>query len=814
MLDGYRVLDLTNERGLLCGLILSDLGADVIQVEPPGGSAARRLGPFAGDDPDPEQSLYWWAYCRGKRSVTLDLEDQAGQAALRALARGAHFLIESEPPGTMAARGLGYADLSQENPGLVYVSITPFGQDGPKASWADSDITIMAAGGPLSLAGEPGHTPVRCTAPQAYQHAAAEAAGAALIAHHERRRSGRGQHVDVAAQQCVAAATMSQIISAPINEQEAARTGGGMRFGPIEARIIFPAKDGHISLTLLFGQAMGPFTRRMMEWMYEEGACDEATLNKDWLAYADLLLSGEEPLEEFERVKELVAAFTATKTKATLFAAARERGLLLAPVCTTAEVAESEQLAARGYWQEVEQASLGRAVRYPGPFVQFRDDPIRYRRAAPRIGEHNGEVLGPMPPPRLPTPPRPEARTAEPLPLADVKILDFMWVIAGPTATRTMADYGATIVRVESANRIETARTVSPFHNGEPGPDSGLFGNYNAGKLGLTLNLGTAEGRAVALDLVRWADIVTEAFSPKAMRAWGLDYASLRALKPEIIMLSTCLFGQSGPLAGVAGYGTMGSAISGFINLGGFPDRQPVGPYGAYTDYCAPRFTLAALIAALERRDRTGEGTYIDQAQAESSLHFIAPALLDYTVNGRIQQRDGNRDPRMAPHGVYRAAGADDWVAIAVRDEAEWSRFCAALGQGELAGEARFATLRDRKANEAALDAIVESWTTQWPAEQIEAQLQAVGIPASVVQGSARCGMDPQLQHREHFVELDHPVHGKTTVENSRFRLSRTPAAVRRCAPPFGRDNAYVLKEILGYDDERVTELIIAGALD
>ena len=814
MLHGYRVLDLTNERGLLCGMILSDLGADVIQVEPPHGSPARRRGPFAGDDPDPENSLHWWAYCRGKLGVTLDLDDLAGQESLRQLAAGAHFLIESDSPGAMAARGLGYDDLARSNPGLVYISITPFGQDGPKASWADSDITIMAAGGPLSLGGEPGHTPVRCTVPQAYQHTAAEAAGAAMIAHHERRRFGKGQHVDVAAQQCVAAATMSQIISTGINEQEAQRAGGGMIFGPMDVRIIYPAKDGHISLTLMFGNAIGPFTRRLMEWIHQEGACDEATLNKDWVAYADLLVNGKEPMSEFERIKQLVADFTVTKTKDELFAAAQERGLLLVPVNTTEEVVASPQLSSRDYWQDIEHSSPAKTVRYPGPFVHFQHDPIRYDRPAPRIGEHNDRILGVAHPLTESTPRPPGSTDAGPRPLADVKVLDFMWVIAGPTATRVMADYGATIVRVESTNRVETARTVQPFHNGEPGPDSGLFGNYNAGKLGITLNLATDEGRATAHDLIQWADIVTESFSPRAMRAWGLDYESLRAIKPGIIMLSTCLFGQSGPLASLAGYGTMGSAISGFINLGGFPDRAPVGPYGAYTDYCAPRFTIAALIAAIERRDRTGKGTYIDQAQAESSLHFIAPALLDYTVNGRVTQRDGNRDPHMAPHGVYPAAGDDDWVAIAVRDDADWARLCEATDQPALATDPRFATLPDRKVNGDALDELLGAWTVQHPPELIEQSLQDVGVPASVVQGSVRCSADPQLLHRGHFVELDHPVHGKTIVEGSRFRLSRTIAQVDRCAPTFGRDNEYVLKEVLGYDDERVTQLIIAGALD
>lgn len=237
--------------------------------------------------------------------------------------------------------------------------------------------------------------------------------------------------------------------------------------------------------------------------------------------------------------------------------------------------------------------------------------------------------------------------------LAGVKVLDLMWVVAGPTATRAMADFGATVVRIESANRVETARGIGPFHNNAQGPDhSGLFSNMNINKLGLSLNLATPEARDVLLDLIQWCDVLSESFSPRAMRAWGMDYESLKAIKPDLIMLSTCLFGQAGPLSRVAGFGTMGAAIGGYIALAGNPGGAPIGPYSAYTDYLSPRFSLPTILAALDHRDRTGEGLYIDQAQAESSLHFMSTALLDYTINGRVPQLVGNADPDMAPHGL------------------------------------------------------------------------------------------------------------------------------------------------------------------
>ena len=284
--------------------------------------------------------------------------------------------------------------------------------------------------------------------------------------------------------------------------------------------------------------------------------------------------------------------------------------------------------------------------------------------------------------------------------LAGLKVVDLMWVVAGPTATRLLADFGATVVRIESANRIETARGIGPFHNNAQGLDhSGLFGNMNVNKLGLSLNLATEEGRGVLMDLIRWCDVLCESFSPRAMRAWGMDYESLRELRPDLIMLSTCLFGQDGPLSNVAGFGTMGAAIGGFIALAGSPGDDPAGPYSAYTDYLSPRFAVPAILAALDHRDRTGEGCYIDQAQAESSLHFMSTALLDYTVNGHVPELVGNVDRQMAPHGVYACSGDDEWVAIAVRDNADWSRLCMALGQPGLADDARYADAESRLAS-------------------------------------------------------------------------------------------------------------------
>jgi crotonobetainyl-CoA:carnitine CoA-transferase CaiB-like acyl-CoA transferase len=397
-------------------------------------------------------------------------------------------------------------------------------------------------------------------------------------------------------------------------------------------------------------------------------------------------------------------------------------------------------------------------------------------------------------------------------PLEGLKILDFMWVMAGPASTRFLADYGATIVRIESPTRIDTARTLQPYKDGVLGPDnSGLFNNCNAGKLGIALDLKNARAREVVHDLVRWADVVTESFSPRAMRGWGFEYKALAAVKPDVIMLSSCLMGQTGPLATIAGFGNMAAAISGFHNLTGWADRPPAGPFGAYTDYVSPRYAAVAILAALDHRRRTGEGQYIDLSQAEASLHFLGPALLDYTVNGRSQSRRGNSDDRFAPHGVYPAAGDDNWVAIACRDDHDFGNLCNAIGEPNLKSESRYATAGERLKRSEELDAIIVKWSRALAADRIEAVLQEHRVPAHQVNNSARIFNDAHMKYREHFVELPHPTLGTFTVEGPRAKFSRTPAEVRRSAPTLGQDNNEVLQTILGYSEAQITSLVVDG---
>jgi len=387
MLGTYRVIDLTDERGNLAAAILTGLGADVVLVEPPDGSAGRRRGPFAGDIVDPERSLTFWGWNRGKRSIVADLTTADGQGVLAELCAGADVVFEC------GAVPVDLAALRAANPALVTVSITPFGSTGPKADWPATDLTVQAAGCQLAISGDEDRAPLRTTVPQTFSHACTDAAWGALAALAERAVSGRGQHVEISAQRSVMQATQSYSLAVPLGGGAAERKSGGVKAGAIDVRLRWPCKDGFVSVTFLFGASIGPFTRRLMEWVYEEGFCDEATRDKDWLGYTNLLYSGEEPISEFDRVKDIIGEFCKDRTKAELLQAACDRMLLIAPVATTHDVLTSAQFEARDYFDDVPDEALSEVpVHAPGTWWRSSAVPQVRLGRAPRLGEHTDEV--------------------------------------------------------------------------------------------------------------------------------------------------------------------------------------------------------------------------------------------------------------------------------------------------------------------------------------------------------------------------------------------------------------------------------------
>ncbi|HEY78750.1 MAG TPA: CoA transferase [Dehalococcoidia bacterium] len=387
--------------------------------------------------------------------------------------------------------------------------------------------------------------------------------------------------------------------------------------------------------------------------------------------------------------------------------------------------------------------------------------------------------------------------------LQNIRILDFSWVLAGPYATRILADFGAEVIKVQPLLPEEAEDAFS----------RGYYSTWNRNKLGITLNLNKGEGVAIAKKLVAISDAVVENFTPRVMANWGLDYESLKRIKPDLIMLSMSTMGSTGPQRDYVGFGPTVHAFSGMTYLTSLPGKPPMGPGYAHADHVAGLVAALAMLGALEYRRRTGEGQYIDVSQVEAMASLLGDAVLEYTADGRSPEPMGNRSAEAAPHGIYRCRGDDRWCAIAVFNDEEWCRFCRVLGDPSWSEDSRFATSARRLENADELDGWVERWTIQHTAEEVMNRLQAAGIAAGVVQDARDLVNDPQLRSRGFFVELGHPELGKTVSDAVPIRLSRTQARYRRAAPTAGQDNDYVFRDLLGMSAGDITALRKQGVI-
>ncbi len=412
-------------------------------------------------------------------------------------------------------------------------------------------------------------------------------------------------------------------------------------------------------------------------------------------------------------------------------------------------------------------------------------------------------------------------------PLTGINVADFSWFAAGPICAEVMGLYGATVVRVESESHVDGLRGVGPFAQGKTGYNvSGYFNNYNANKLGVTIDLNTEKGRDLALRLVGWADVFITNMTPRIIERWRLTYDELVKARPDIIAVYQPMQGYDGPHRDFLGFGAVLTPITGFNHLAGFPNRPPGGLGTNYPDYVInPNHTLVAILAALRHRRRTGKGQRIELSQLESTVAALAPALMDYTVNGRTQERSGNRLPHAAPHGAFRCRttkvqtpfGERDeerWCVVACFSDEQWQALRRTMGDPEWARDERFATHAGRKQHEDELERHLEEWTSPRSPEEVMETLQAAGVPAGVVQ-NARDVLDddPHLRERRYYVYLDHPEAGRTAYDGPSFRLSKTPAQYRSPAPCLGEHTHQVCKEILGLSDEEIADLLVEEVL-
>jgi benzylsuccinate CoA-transferase BbsF subunit len=398
--------------------------------------------------------------------------------------------------------------------------------------------------------------------------------------------------------------------------------------------------------------------------------------------------------------------------------------------------------------------------------------------------------------------------------LEGLHVLDLSWVMVGPVSGRYLADLGADVIKVESRGRIDPLRTLGPFKDGKGGPERSVsYHNLNAGKRGITINLKEPRGREIVLKLIEWADVVLESFTPGVLKSLRLDYDHLKQRKDDIIMVSTSILGQTGPDAmGTSGVGTMGAAMSGATFLLGWPDLAPFGTFGPWTDAVAPRFIVSSILAALHRRSRTGEGCYIDVAQAEAGIQFMSPAYYEYAANGKIPMRRGKAgSPLRSPHGVYPCSGDDSWVAIDASGDEHWQRFRDVIGAS--IRDSKFDTLIGRIRHREELDLAIANWTRPQNGDAIERGLQSAKIPAHIVSKAGDLARDPHLRDANHFRKIEDSVIGEAEIEGPRFKLHRTPHVEIRPGPRIGEHTNEVMREVCKFSEAQIAELTEAGIL-
>jgi crotonobetainyl-CoA:carnitine CoA-transferase CaiB-like acyl-CoA transferase len=735
---------LGGEPSARAGRCLADLGAHVTRVTPIDGDLL---------DARPAAVIAWGA----GTDVIID----PGRGELRDLACDADVVID-EPHDDRCVQ------LDPEAaPETHWLRITPFGSTGPRARWRASDLGVMAASGNLYATGDPDRAPVRPSEPASYAHVAGEAAYGAIAA----LASGRRQIVDVSMQECVLVANMA---AAGRQFREPGRVRrSGAKIG--RTREIYPTLDGFVSFGIRGGAARQA-SMTLIATLVREAGIAEPALDQDWTTWSQ----NTAPDDELAAMERAIGAFFATKTSSQLYAIACATNLMLAPVNSPREVFASEQLAAREWF--VEHLDAGDVVRIPRSFVTV----------------HGAAAAEPRP---RPTPAsRPiVSNPSGASPWSGINIVEFGSGAAGPIATRYFAEHGATVLRIESPSRPDFLRAMAVGPNNPHGLEgASLYDALNCGKRHVTFNLKHPDAIAlVKRIIVEWADAVAENYAPRAMTGFGLGYDDLRAIKPDLVMISACLNGQTGPHKDYPGFGGQGSALSGWNWVTGWPDREPVGPFGTITDSLAPRYVATALAAGLWYRRTTGLGCYLDVAQVEAGLFALSPWLVEYAIDATIGMRSGNANHRALLHGVYPCAdddtGDDRWIAIAA-----WT-------------SAHLAAV-ERLIGCAPTDETVAAWTRTRGRHAVADALQAEGVEAVPVADFADVLSDPQLAHRDHFERHRHPFMGEGVYERNGLRFSDASIGYDRAGPTLGQDNEWVLDDLLSLDPAEIERLRHDGA--
>lgn len=848
-LADLRVVELADEQAEYCGLVLAGLGADVVKVEPPEGNSTRRIGPFL-NEPDAEQSLHFWNYNRGKRSVVIDVLTAPGAARLRELLSQTDVYIDSSLPSEQAERrelGIDAETLAVDFPRLIIARMTPFGDSGPWKDFRGSDLVHIALGGPVMNCGyspQPdGAYDLPPIAPQlwhAYHIASEQMLISVLAALVFRQQSGKGQVVSCAVHEAVAKNTELDLMNwvmrhATLNRQTASHAGERLSTGTN----LLHTKDGRWFICILIARND---RSNLINFLDKYGMAADLVGDDGVDMGVSRAIPGSEAASEqlnhlLEVTQRLFRRFTFETAP---WAEAQEAGVVCVPLRKPEENLTDPHWTARQTFSRIEHPELDRSFTYVTSKWLSTETAWQPGRRAPLLDE-DAATLEPFVQVREITPPVNAwhhgrlSVHGKPMALDGIRVLDFTWFLASAGGTRFLSAMGAECIKVEwAANPDTRLGAMAPVGGREarrqatrplPGvTDSdmgGQFNNKNAGKRGLSLNVRHPEGLKIARELVALSDIVAEGFSPGVMDRWGLGYDQLRAIKSDIIYAQQSGMGTAGTYGRFRAVGPIAGALSGMTEMSGLPaPAMPAGWGYSYLDWIGAYSFAVAMMSAIYYRDRTGQGQWIDASQTETGIFLAGLPILRYDATGAQWERTGNRSPfkPAAPHGIYRCAGTDRWLAISCFDDDDWKHLVEVAERPEWLSDARFATLDTRMANQDALDGLVTSWTRERDRYELMNRLQAAGVAAGVCQSAEdRCELDPQLAELAWLTEVSGTKIGRWPIAEVPGKLSETPphigGAIDRGAPCYGEDNEWVLGEMLGYSTSEIKRLENEGVI-
>ncbi len=777
--------------GAMCGRAFADLGADVVKVEPPEGDPLRRAGPFPNDLADSESSGLFMYLNANKRGATLDPLIEDDRRRMRSLLAGADIFVTDVQPAPAAQLGIDSETVGKSYPGLIRVYATPFGNIGPYKDWKGTDLIAWHMGGmgwesPASFVTDPErHYPLRGRGNQSMYLAGWVAAAGAMCALFHREKYGVGQEIDVSVMDAVSSHIRGNfaMFSYDISQMPETREKSIFSW-------IWECEDGYATATFLMDHWWESLKNLMgnPEWAEKE-EYDELSGRREGMREID------------ENISKWIKGFKRHE----LYALLQSSGIPCFPVQSVDEIVRSAHYNERGFFVSQSGGSLNNKTLRPGPMIRFSATPWELRRPAPKLGQGGSD----LPWSNRVVSSEGEVSGRRDRPLEGVRIVDFGWILSVPYAGGWLGSLGAEVIRVESNTRLELGRSgVGGGADGISGRNrSAIWNCLNHSKLGVTLNIRDPEARELVKEIVSVSDVVMENFSTGVLDRLSLGYDDLRKVRPDLVMLSGSSMGTFGPDREATGFGPNVCSYAGQPSVTGYEGGQPQNLGGNWPDYLVGTMMVHSVLSALWHRRKTGEGQRIEVAMAEAVSGMIPEAFLDYTMNGRVAERIGNRDPDMAPHNVYRCAGDDQWVAIAVRSDEEWARLCHIIGNPNLSSDSRFSSFKARKENEDELDRIVSEWTMDFSPMEAARILQGEDIAAGPVMDAVALLDDPHFRERGVVVEMEHTEVGPREVAGLPIRFGDMARPGYYSAPLLGEHNDAALGGLLGHGEAELERL-------